>query len=196
MHYHCVEMSIYEIGFFKTSATAHDFTRLDILHSCLKSVQAFFSDFLSQPVSVVSNLSLFTFTQLANAVVILHKLCTFEHPDWDLDYMRATLDFGDVVGQVITWFESSKEFERYWIGGLDSSDVASRTARKMRRIKAWYDQKMSQKMSVNSSVPELSSTMPDTDADEPMNGGFEFLNGAWLEDLVSLGPWNYQTPLN
>ena len=120
MHYQSVEMSIYEIGFFKTSSASHDFTRLEVLHSCLKTVQGFFANFLSQPVSVITSLSLFTFTQLAHAVVILHKLSTFEHPDWDLEYVRATLDFGDVIGQLITWFDSVKEFEKYWIGGLDS----------------------------------------------------------------------------
>jgi len=189
MHYYSVEKSIFEIGLGMPTSLAgsdwHDFQRLETLHACLKASQALFEAFLSLPVSIARYLSFFTYTQMGHTLVVLHKLSTFECKDWDLSYVRETLDFGRTLDELIGWFErvvAAEELER---GSLAADDIFSRTVMKLGRIRTRYQQNRA----LSSSTIGTSSNMPDINL-ALAGASMETFNEAWLEQL--LGPWDFQ----
>jgi hypothetical protein len=188
LHYHSVEMSIFELGLSNPTPSAssysHDFHRLETLHSCLKATQVFFEIFLSLPVDLARSLSFITFKQGAFGLVMLHKLSTFESQDWDLNYVRQTVNFGKVLDQLMDWFDKVKTADLLERRSSDENNIFSRGVRKLGRIKAWHEQK-AESVSLD---PQVSSTI--VDADVALNGApADFFNEAWLE---MLGPWDNQ----
>lgn len=159
---------------------------MEILHSGLKAVQAFFDTYLALPAYVAERLPFFTYTQIAKSLVFLHKLSTFESTDWSVEYVRETIDFGEILDKLIGWFENSKSVERLGASYTgDAQDTSSRSVRKLCRIKAWHEQKIAS----SSLGPEVSTTMPT--ADGTVDGScMDFLNDAWVEEL--LGSWDSQ----
>ena len=123
--------------------------------------------------------------QLANAMVVLHKLSTFESPDWDLDYVRQTVDFGNILDNLIRRFNEIQMTQGAEQGKQEGRDIFFRISRKLGRIKAWHEEKTT----LRSSRRETTSAVPD--GAPVMNGDLEFFNEAWLEDI--LGPWDYQS---
>jgi hypothetical protein len=172
-------MNVFELGLSiptpLASCNNQDFQRLETLYSGLKATQAFFDTYLALPVYFARSSSFFTHTQLAKSLGFLHKLSTFESPGWNLDYVRETVDFGNVLDQLIGWFNNVKPAERLEQSFVeDFEDIFSRTVRKLSRIKAWHEQKMAS----SSLGPEISTTI--LDADVTINaGGVDFLNDAW-----------------
>ena len=189
MHHNNVEMSVCELGLatstFLASGNNHDFYQLETLHTCLRAAQAFFEIFLSQPVYVARSLSFFTYIQIAHTLVVMHKLSTFESKDWDLGYVRETVDFGRILDQLISWFNKALTAEGLEQNNPDVENIFSKTARKLSRIRAWHDQKMaSSSLTAGASSTEL-------DVDVAMNGtSVDVFDEAWLEQM--LGPWDYQ----
>ncbi len=188
MHYHNVEMSICEAAFFRPRFPANgiSFQRLEILHTCLKATQAFFETFLSVPVQLLRSISIFTYTQLAHALVTLHKLSTFESPDWNLDYVRGTVNLGSILDQLIRWFDDVKAHDGFETGDLEEHDVAWRTARKLQRIKQCHEHKVA--LNSIGIVPEASTPVLHAHIaieDESLS----FFNEDWLQEFLT--PWDY-----
>jgi hypothetical protein len=190
LHYHSVEVNIYELGLSMPTPLAschgHEFQRLETLHSSLQAVNAFFDNFLALPLHLARSLSFFTYVQIAPSMVLLHKLSTFESQDWNLDYVRETLNFGNIIDQLIGWFGRVQNMERVEQSSVEETeDIFSRTLRHLSRVKALHDQKTASSLL----GPEIITTVPD--ADITMIGvSMDFLNDAWLEEM--LGPWESQ----
>lgn len=190
LHYYGVETNVLELVLSMpatfASVNSQDFHRLETLHSGLKAVQALFDTYLALPAYFARNISFFTYTQIAKSLVFLHKLSTFESPDWDLDYVRETVGFGNILDQLIGWFENVKITEGITEpSGEDAEDMFSRCVRKLSRIKAWHEQRTRS----GSLGPEPSTTIPHGGA--TMTGdSMNFLNDTWLEEV--LGNWDSQ----
>jgi hypothetical protein len=192
LHYHSVEMSVLELGLSMptpsslASCNSHAFQRLETLHAGLKLTQTFFDTYLDLPVYFARRLSFFTYAQIAQSLVFLHKLSTFESPDWNLDFVRQTVNFRSILDQLIGWFERVKTAEGVEQGSAENAeDIFSRIVRKFSRLKTWHEQKAG----LNMLGPEMFTTPLNLDVD--MNGiSMDFLNDAWLEEM--LGPWECQ----
>jgi hypothetical protein len=189
LHYHSVEMSVFELGLSMptpstlASCNTHAFQRLETLHAGLKATRAFFDTYLDLPVYVGRCLSFFTYAQIAQSLVFLHKLSTFESPDWNLDFVHQTVNFRSILDQLIGWCERVRTAEGIEQSGAENpEDIFSRAVRKLTRVKAWHEQKTSS----NSLGPEMSTTMLNPDV--AMNGtSMDFLNDAWLEEMLGFG---------
>ena len=196
MLYHSVELSILELGFSMPTPVAsgndHNFQRLETLHACLRAAQAFFETFLSQPVHLARNLSFFTYTQIAFGMVMVHKLSAFESKDWDLYYVRETLNFGSILERLIDWFSkvaAAEGTER--CDGREVDDIFIRTGRKLGRIKAWHDQRV-----VSSSLTSTGASSTMLDADVAMDGiSMDFFNEEWLEQMMGPSSYPYNAEL-
>jgi hypothetical protein len=185
-------MSVFELGLSMptpsslSSCNGQAFQRLETLHAGLKAARAFFDTYLDLPVYVVRSLSFFTFAQVAQSLVFVHKLSTFESPDWNLDFVRQTVNFRSILDELIGWFERVKIAEGVEQSSpVNAEDFFSRAMGKLSRVKAWHEQKTGS----NSLGPEMSTTTLNPDV--AMNGtSMDFLNDAWLEEM--LGPWECQ----
>lgn len=184
-------MSIYEIGLSKSNIliteSSMDFQRIDLLHACLQATKGFFEKFLSLPVSHLKYISIFSFTQVANAMVVLHKLTMFECPGWDAKYVRGILNFSSVLDQLISWFEVINEGAPVPPGEQVEGEH-SHVAKKLMRLKAWHEQELA-RAGHGPSIPQ-----PFLEGDIVMGGeDFNFLNDSWVEEF--LGPLAYQPNL-
>ncbi|KAE9376342.1 hypothetical protein N431DRAFT_289530, partial [Stipitochalara longipes BDJ] len=82
-----------------------NFTRLDCLSTCLASLKSWFGIFFTIPPSQFLNLSFPYFSQLVNAIVLLHRLSTFEDPAWDRGVVKETIDILVVLERLIGSFK-------------------------------------------------------------------------------------------
>lgn len=190
MHYHSVELSLYEIGFSRSpllsSASDMGFQRLEILCQLITATKNWIGAFFTISPSLFYDLSIVTFTQVAHLLIIIHKLATFESPEWDLEQARNMISFPDTVRQFKHWFElvrSSVDVDEST--ALDGQHLFSRTAKKFDKLLAWYDAKIA----VDAMGPEISSR---SDGDTALTGEQidEYLDEAFLSSL--LGDWQYQ----
>lgn len=189
LHYHNVEMSINEIGLARLPLVTnnHGFQQLEILHTCLKSTKDFFELFLSLPVHHFRFLAIFTYTQMTHVLIVLYKLSTFESQDWDLAYVRETLDFGSVLDRIVGWAKNILAHAENDEVNLDEMDVFSRTIAKVEKLKTLHKQKTAS----SSKAAEMSSAVFEAGGEGiPL----DFFNDAWLEEM--LAPWDYQATLD
>lgn len=95
------EVSLFKAGLSKSPKLAlsseRDFDRLELLHACLRSLKTFFGIVHALPVSSYHCNTVPLLQGIGRAHVVLHLLCSFEHPDWDLDYCDHILRFSDVL---------------------------------------------------------------------------------------------------
>lgn len=171
MHYYHAEESLYEVALSRNpvvdSFSSRDFHRLELLYACLESNKMFFDTFFTIPEYRYICFSLPTWTQVAHSIMILQLLSTFEHPDWNLVYVRETIDFMEVMDKLVERFDKVE------------GQIFARTSAKMASMKAHIQAAMG-------GGPGLSGD----DADmarlwEPA----DFLDETWLTDV--LGPMEY-----
>lgn len=79
---------------------------------------------------------------MAHAQVIFFKLSLVEIDGWDLSYVRQTVDFPTVLNQTASRLEEAKQMIIIDPLAAVHSDVFSRYATKLRRIKMWWDAKI------------------------------------------------------
>jgi hypothetical protein len=185
MHYHIAETTLYEIGLSKElpqiSANGPQFQRLEVLYACLQACKSFFDTFFSIPVSNYFLFSMPTWSNLSYCMIILQALSDFNHPDWNLESVRETLDFRDVLDRIIERFEKVESEP-----GCEGTTAFSRTAKRIRSI-----QKILKTKAVDLSKdrgleaqdvrdPEILNTADFTD----------LFDEAWLRDI--LGSWESQ----
>jgi hypothetical protein len=102
--------------------------------------------------------------------MILQLLSTFEHSDWNLAYVRETIDFMEVMDKMIERFNKVE------------GQTFARTALKMASVKAHIQEQMDA-----DAVGPRPGSLSGEDADmgrtwEP----YDFLDESWLADV--LGP--------
>lgn len=178
MHYYHVEESLYEVALSRNPAMdncfSHNFHHLELLYACLQSNKMFFETFFAIPENRYVCFSLATWTQITHSAMILQILSTFEHPDWNVAYVRETIDFMEVMDKMIERFNKVE------------GQAFARTASKLASIKAHIQERMA--TDVIGPRPG-SLTGEDADMDrtwEPIN----FLDESLLADV--LGPLDLQ----
>lgn len=121
-------------------------------------------------------------------MTILQMLSTFDHPDWNLAWLRESISLPELLGKL-----SARLLEAKTALDLDPSteerlDMFSQTAKKLSWIKMFVEKSIS-----GVPVQEGESRAPDI----PLTEMFEFngsdfmgyMDDAWMKD--TLGPWEY-----
>jgi hypothetical protein len=102
-------------------------------------VKLFFDAYLSLPVGAYFTYTIGLFTQLSHAFIALSKLTLLEHDCWDISYVQQTVNLSEVLQPLAERFqEAGRGFD---IDPLTKqhNDTFSRLARKIQRIKVWFD---------------------------------------------------------
>lgn len=112
MHYHAIEMYLFEIGFSMpptTPANMSTFQRADILEMCHKSTRAFSDIFFSIDIDSVPfiNFSPIFKSQIYSVMTILSKLSLFNAEDWDASNVQTTLDLSTVLDRATAMTEAA-----------------------------------------------------------------------------------------
>jgi hypothetical protein len=111
------------------------------LHSCLESVKSFFDAYFSLPKTLYFTYTISLFTHMVHAFIALSKLTLFEHNCWDTSYAQQTLDLSEILQQLAERFEEAgTEFHVNSLS-LQRNDCFTRVARKILKIKTWFDSK-------------------------------------------------------
>ncbi len=183
MHYHIAEVSLYEAGLCKSPLATDavpNFKRLELLCACLQASKSYFEIFFSVPVVNYIALSMPSWSHLTYSLAILHILSSFDHPDWNLVYVRETIDFGAVLGRLIEQLDSVNT-----LVGYEKIDMFSPTARRLNRIKVYVEGKMAGH-SERAVGPEP-DRIPDFEpvpGTEDLSDFFQFLDDAWMRDIM------------
>ncbi|KAH8805653.1 hypothetical protein F5884DRAFT_755216 [Xylogone sp. PMI_703] len=182
MKYYSLQIYIYEIGLTQTSDMtsfpSYNFQRLELLHNCLQAIKNYFNEFFSMAFTNFHWFSVPVYTQASNAITTFERLSNFHHPDWDLAYVRETLDFFGVLDKFIELFDfCRKQYD------ADESNLFHLNWKKARAVKAYCESKML-------SIPRPEPT-DENDGDLTMASSmnFDFLSEPWLLD--GWGPLDY-----
>jgi len=142
LHYHSTEIHLFEVGLCKLPAPVnYTFQRLDALYSCLLATRSYFDIVLSVPVELYFSLPIVSHATLPHALVIFSKLSLIEVDGWDLSYVRQTMNFATVLDQIASKLEEAKKVMEIDPLATVHSDAFSHYARKLRRVKGWWDAK-------------------------------------------------------
>lgn len=178
IHYYHVEESVYEVGLSRSpvleNLPRHDFQRLELLYACLESNKKFWETYFSIPETDYVYFSVATWSQVSHSAIILQLLSSFEHPDWNLAYVRETIDFLGVLDSLILRFNRIEDF------------FFARAAAKLARVKAHIQEKWA--CSNANGSPGSPTSGEDADFGRTWDP-VVFLDESWLGDF--LGPMEF-----
>jgi hypothetical protein len=183
LHYHVIEISIYEAGLCHPppdSDPIPGFKRLELLCACLEATQSYFDVFFSIPPSSYISMSLPTWSQLSAVLAVLQMLFILQHPDWDLATVRAVIDYNVTFNQLIQNLESL-----ITLPGFERLDVFSRSAKWMKGVKEFVEAKMG--ALPPATTENESDQMPDfgfVPGAEDLTDFFQFLDDAWMSEIL------------
>ncbi|TVY39367.1 Transcriptional regulator [Lachnellula subtilissima] len=140
MHYHAIEMYLFEIGFYMHPTALTDtptLQRAEILLMCHHATRTFsdiyFSiDFDSAP---FINFSPVFISQIYFVMMTLSKLSLFDADDWDATNVQTTLDLSTVLDLAVTMTEAASA--RYDL--RDDDKPWLQVTRKMRQVKVRFE---------------------------------------------------------
>ncbi|MCJ1281331.1 hypothetical protein MMC26_000650 [Xylographa opegraphella] len=186
LHYHIVEIHLYEIGLSETHNAAygaHVLSRLEIIYACLTALKSFFEVYNAIPTHNYYSLPLFEWTQFAYAVIVLSKLTFLQEDFWDTPFTQQTLDLLEILNQAAVRFEQAEKTVTVDGMPIEENGLFSRWARKIRWVKAWYETKLpSGARLMNGSTPAMQPTGMLVREDDALLVD-ELLAGGLLQDM-------------
>jgi hypothetical protein len=180
MELYTTELSIYEVGLSQAPdifSGQHN-RRIECLWGCLSAIKSWTDVFLSITPSQYVGFSALIYSNMTHCIVGIHRLSTFEHPEWDRALVGEHLDIISFLEECEKNFARVKEEGGLDIGGSEDVDSFSRMASVIRAIrKSWG--------ATNVSTMTLIG-MPSNS--EVMDFPIDFSDEDWLKDL--LDSWN------
>ena len=194
LDYHNLEISLYKISLAKSESLARflrqDFNRVEYLFACTEAVRAFSDRLLRIPPNKYHCMSVKLNMDLTWNMGILQMLSTFNHPDWDLTWLRETISFPDLLGKLSSIFSEVKAALNLDPDTTERLDMFSQSARKMGWIKMFVEKGTSgvadrDRESRASAAPPVAGEIYDLTGGDFMG----YMDDAWMQDI--LGPWEY-----
>lgn len=142
-NYYSAEIILFEICFYMSPVqrayNPNTLQRIDVLYACLSATKSFFDNYLTSSSSGnIDSVSLVAAGQMVHAIAVLSKLSLFEADDWDLNYVRTTVDLSAILDNLL-------KRTRKNLGGytqLEQDGGRFEAARKVEMLKIWYDTKL------------------------------------------------------
>lgn len=182
MHYHSVEIHLYEIGLSGPHHTGNNqsFQRLELLYACLLSAKSYIQAFCQVPTTSYSSLSFVTWIQLSHTLTILCRLLLVNSEGWDVAHAREVVDFPTILQRLIEKFSEAKKITEATQVVDPEMNTFYQYAQMMQWVKSNYESRLYLK-------PLGSQQSADLWADEAMMGDFLNLDDAFWQDFV--GDW-------
>jgi hypothetical protein len=133
-------------------------------------------------------LSTIIFTQITWNLGILQLLSTFEHPDWNLTWVKETISFTGVLGQIGEQFIQAKQGLGLDLHTSEGDDIFSMTGNKLVWMKAYFEGKY-RSAEFDAAMATNEDGLNDTTYGEDF---MDFLdNDPWMRDI--LGPYDFSS---
>lgn len=113
---------------------------------------------------------------------VLQLLSTFDHPDWNLEWARATISFTDVLGKLAAHFGQAKVVLRLDPHISAAEDIFSRSAGKMTWMKSFFENEGSSA----GPRPIASCSNPNNLPGLPLANDMDFMDDEWMHDILEL----------
>jgi hypothetical protein len=187
MHYHAAEISLYEASLrqsplFTSSIPAN--IRIELLCSCLRACKSYFESFLSIPAAEYIALSMASWSHVTHALGVLHILSSLDSPDWNLAYVRDTIEFTAVLGQLIERLDTVRT-----LAGYQQLVTFSPLAKRMNRVKMYIEEKVASREEFLPGPDPLQMTASDPYLNPgDLSNFFQFLDENWMSDVLDAGP--------
>ena len=178
LHLYSTEIRVHELALSKASIISNSpgFQQLDSLFACLHATKKWFDLFLSLPHASFVGFSIPIFTQLAQCIIALFRLLTFDDSIWDRGLARDTANLALILEQIIQKLTQVKVVADLDHGASEDKDIFSGTARTLEPIKAWWDSRSAAELTDNTGLNE---TLNETYLDFP--------DDVWLKDIFGGG---------
>ena len=122
---------------------------------------------------------------MPHGIVASYRIATSEHPDWDLEMARQTVNSSIILNQIAENLLQVKELAALDCGGSSIDDLFSEASKRIGSMKTWWDPKFwHRQVSIGAEVPFF-------DAVAAMNQSMAFWDKGCLTG-ESPRPWNYQ----
>lgn len=183
LHYHVTELSLYEASLCKSPVSTDPlpkFKRLELLCACLEAIKSYFEVLFSIPVANYASLSIPTFSHLTCSLSTLYILSNFDHPDWNLTYVRETINYVLVLGRLIEHLERLNT-----LPGFEKLDMFARIAKGLNYVKGYVEGKMAgPTQAAVGHVPDQMLDFAGTPGTEDLTDFFQFMDDAWMTDIL------------
>jgi hypothetical protein len=183
---------IHKIGLSKSPALSSfsngDFNRLESLYACQQGLQRFFDFYLSIGVPKYHCFSVHIITLLTWNLGILQLLSTFDHPDWNPEWVKNSITFTGVLELLYERYSKAKEVLGFDPHKNAGEDIFSIISKKLLWLKSFFEVRHSG----NSGGGESGSVEMQNDmvGEFPQGTeGIDLLDDQWMQDL--LGPWDF-----
>lgn len=162
-----VELILYENTIAATECeNAH---RVEALYHIFALIQRAFDTFLTCPYDDWSLITFIRWTYIVNFLDVLSKLCFTVVPGWDLNFVRSTYGFSNVLDRLIARLHEANAYEE----AKDPTKPFTRFllyASKLERSKKWYDERIAQEAEI-AAEPEPFNASASANANASANAG-------------------------
>ena len=176
---HSTELSIYEIGLSQAPDIflGEDNRRIECLWTCLNvSISLMNVFFESTPVDYVG-FSQLIYAVLLQCLLVMYRLLTFEHPEWDRALVREHLDLSSILERCESAFSQVKDVADIIPGSSEVIDPFTLMASRVRVVRlSWEATKASMMAPEGTASNDLLFDFP-----------IDFSEEDWLKVL---GSWN------
>lgn len=139
MHYHFIEMSLYDPGSFKPSKHAHsgdlDLEFMETLYGCLQAMKSLLDTLFGLSTVTFSVLPISIWSHVTSCLFSVQKLSAVEHPDWDKNYAGEIINFSELLDKFLNHLQQAKEGLDLGSQDGESTDVFTRSVKQLEHIK-------------------------------------------------------------
>lgn len=192
IQFYATQISLYEAGLCnsrKTNEEVSSFTRLKLLCSSLDACKSYFEAFFSIPATDYMTMAMPTWPSFRHSLANLLALSTYENADWNLALVRESVDFIAVMDQTIKRLESVSS-----LPGNGKTDMFSRTATAMDRVKIFLDEKIFKQARTAPQNADQTEGFDLPNRSEDLSQFFDFLDDTLMGDIMGpIGSPDYQS---
>jgi hypothetical protein len=150
--------------------------RIECLYGCLKAVKACINVFDNFTPAQLFGLPLTIYMAIWQTMALFYRISVFEHPEWDLALVRATVDFAAVLASSEEKYSQVKNEAGLDCNGLDEPDPYTLIAVRLWKMRLWYEAMNANATGLGEDAPVLDSIGDySLDIDEDMFNLF----GSW-----------------
>lgn len=154
----------------------------------LEAIKKWFDIYFAFPPAHYVRFPLSISTQLAQCIVMLYRLSTYDYPGWDCSLVRQTYSLSEMMDKIVHRFAQVES-----AAGLDYNDdlpthvkLFSNNLQKLTSILEWWQAKES---ALNGAAGNGTPT------DRPVESApIDPSEDAWLNDVLMMGDLQYEPP--
>ncbi len=185
LHLHSVDICFYESIICIHCDRSYAIDKVEALHSGLLAVRTYFTAFLAQYCTSMPTIPYFYWMRIIHALGVLTKLSFVHLEGWDLQYVRSTVNFCDLIDQLNEklWAVQQAEAANF---RLAFSKRFEAYRAKLEAWKFYFTEMVAQEEKAKAQAADAGIQAATIDFNDPIYNGMlenldEYLNFAFME---------------